>query len=257
MPNEKRPVPTPTHHTHRPPHPHHVLANTILALGIALGGFFPGYYYYKTHIDNNTVTVKGLAEMDVVADLAIWKLKFVITSNDLRTAQQQIATQADLIKKFLKEQGFKDDEITAERIETNDLMANPYRGNEATSSRFILTQSISVKTNNVNLVEQSVPQTDKLIAQGIVFDNNEGYSISYIFTKLNDIKPQMLAEATQNAKKAAEEFAKNAGSSVGKIRRANQGVFSILPREQGSGNYELQQINKTVRVVSTVEYWLD
>ena len=67
----------------------------------------------------------------------------------------------------------------------------------------------------------------------------------------------MLADATQNAKKAAVEFAKNAGSSVGKIRRANQGVFSILPREQAAGNYESQQINKTVRVVSTVEYWLD
>ena len=136
-------------------------------------------------------------------------------------------------------------------------MANPYRGNEANTSRFILTQSISVKTNNVNLVEQSIPQTDSLIAKGIVFDNNEGYSVSYIFTKLNDIKPQMLADATQNAKKAAEEFAKNAHSKVGKIRRANQGVFSILPREQTATAYEAQQINKTVRVVSTVEYWLD
>ena len=255
MPIEKRPLPP--HHPHHPPRPPHVLANTILALGIALGGFFPGYYYYKTHINNNTVTVKGLAEMDVVADLAIWKLKFVITSNDLRSAQQQIAAQANTIKQFLENQGFKNEEITLERIETNDLMANPYRGNEANSSRFILTQSISVKTANVNLVEQSIPQTNQLIAQGIVFDNNEGYSISYIFTKLNDIKPQMLAEATQNAKKAAEEFAKNAGSSVGKIRRANQGVFSILPREQTMSNYESQQINKTVRVVSTVEYWLD
>ena len=147
--------------------------------------------------------------------------------------------------------------IKKEQIKTNDLMANPYRGNEANTSRFILTQSISVKTNNVNLVEQSIPQTDSLIAKGIVFDNNEGYSVSYIFTKLNDIKPQMLADATQNAKKAAEEFAKNAHSKVGKIRRANQGVFSILPREQTATSYEAQQINKTVRVVSTVEYWLD
>lgn len=254
MPIEKKPIPP--HHPHAP-HPLKTIPAAILALGIALGGFFPGYYYYQTHINNNSVTVKGLSEMDVVADLAIWKLKFVVTANELQAAQQQIAAQATEIKKFLLKQGFKEDEITPERIETNDLMANPYRGNEVNSSRFILTQSISVKTNNVNLVEQSIPQTDSLIAKGIVFDNNEGYSISYIFTKLNDIKPKMLADATQNAKKAAEEFAKNAHSKVGKIRRANQGVFSILPREQTATAYEAQQINKTVRVVSTVEYWLD
>lgn len=260
MPKEKliasqeHPLPP---HIHHPPHHHKVLASFILALGIALGGFFPGYYYYKTQITNNTVTVKGLAEKDVTADLAIWKLKFVVTANDLQVAQQQIAAQAVTIKDFLKTQGFSEEEITPERTETNDLMANPYRANEVNSSRFILTQSILVKTNKVNLVEQTIPQTDKLIAQGIVFDNNDGYSISYIFTKLNDVKPQMLAEATQNAKKAATEFAKNAGSKVGKIRRANQGVFSILPREQTATSYEAQQINKTVRVVSTVEYWLD
>ena len=243
----------PPHH----PHQNKVLSSFILALGLTLGGFFPAHFYYKTHIDNNSVTVKGLAEKDVIADLAIWRLKFVVTSNDLRAAQTQIATQSEAIKNFLKDQGFKSEEITTERTETNDLMANPYRGNEVNSSRFILTQSILIKTTNVNLVEQSVPQTDKLIAQGIVFDNNDGYSVSYIFTKLNDVKPEMLAEATRNAKKAAEEFAKNAGSSVGKIHRANQGVFSILPREQTAGSDESQHINKTIRVVSTVEYWLD
>lgn len=229
----------------------------ILSIGIALGGFFPGYYYYKTHIDNNTVTVKGLAEMDVVADLAIWKLKFVVTGNDIKLAQQEITTQATTIKVFLEKQGFKADEISIGRIETNDLMANPYRNQDANTSRFILTQSIIIKSANVLLVEQTIPQTDKLIAQGIVFDNNDGYSVSYIFTKLNDIKPQMIQEATHNAKKAAAEFAHNSGSKVGRIRRANQGIFSILPREQADGNYEQQQINKTVRVVSTVEYWLE
>ncbi len=237
-------------------HSSKTLASCVLALGITLGGFFPGYYYYKTHISNNSVTVKGLSEKDVVADLAIWKLKFVITENNLQLGQQKITEQAKKINTFLLKQGFKADEITIERIETTDLAANPYLNNN-NSFRFILTQSITVRSQNVTLVEGSIPQTDKLIADGIIFDNNEGYPVSYIFTKLNDIKPQMLADATQNAKKAAEEFAKNSHSKVGKIRHANQGVFSILPREQTSSSYEAQQINKTVRVVSTVEYWLD
>lgn len=257
MMQEKIPHHPHGHDEHFPPHIHKTFAAFILALGLTLGGFFPGYYYYKTHINNNTVTVKGLAEMDVTADLAIWKLKFVITGNDLKLAQQEITNQANTIKDFLQKQGFKSDEINADRIETNDLMANPYRNQDINATRFILTQSITVKSTNVLLVEQTIPQTDKLIAQGIVFDNNDGYSVSYIFTKLNDIKPQMIQEATHNAKKAAAEFANNSGSNVGKIRRANQGVFSILPREQADGNYEQQQINKTVRVVSTVEYWLE
>ena len=235
-----------------------IIASIFLATGLILGGFFPGYYYYKAKLDNNSVTVKGLSEMNVKADLAIWKLKFVITGNELLSAQKKITSQASTITEFLKEQGFNDDEIKSERIITTDLMANPYRNNDNNNMRFILSQTITVRSTNVDLVENSLPKTDSLIAKGIIFDGSSyDYPVSYIFTKLNDIKPQMLEEATKNAKEAAFEFAKSSGSKVGKIRHANQGVFSILPREQISGNFESQQVEKTVRVVSTIEYWLE
>ncbi len=235
-----------------------IAAALLVAAGIAAGGFFPGYYYYQTQRNNNFVTVKGLSELNVEADLAIWKLKFTVTGNDLAAAQKNITAQASAINVFLLNQGFNKEDINLGRIETNDLMANPYRGSEANMSRFILSQTITVKSRNVRLVEQSLPKTDSLIAEGIIFDGSSyGSPVSYIFTGLNDVKPQMLEEATKNAKTAAQEFAKSSGSKVGKIRRANQGVFSILPREQFAGNSESQQIEKTVRVVSTVEYWLE
>lgn len=234
-----------------------VLASFILAIGLTAAGFFPGYYYYQAKTKNNSVSVKGLAEMNVKADLAIWKLKFVTTGNELIPAQQQLSTQAEEINTFLQEQGFTPKEINIERIETNDLMATPYRGNDANSSRFILSQTITVKSNNVSLVEKSLPKTDSLIAKGIIFDTSYSEPVSYIFTKLNDVKPQMLEQATINAKKAAAEFAKSSGNRVGKIHRANQGVFSILPREQTANSFEAQQIEKTIRVVSTIEYWLE
>lgn len=235
-----------------------IISAALLALGLILGGFFPGYYYYKAKLDNNSVTVKGLSEMDVKADLAIWKLKFVITGKELFNAQKEITSQASEILAFLKQQGFTETEIKLGRIETNDLMANPYRNNENNDMRFILSQTITVRSTNVDLVEESLTKTDNLISKGIIFDSSSyEYPVSYIFTKLNDIKPKMLEEATKNAKKAAYEFAKSSGSIVGKIRRANQGVFSILPREQTRGNSESQQIEKTVRVVSTIEYWLE
>ena len=234
-----------------------IIAAMMVAGGLCMAGFFPGSFYYQSKFNNNSVVVKGLSEQDVKADLAVWRLRFTVTDNDLNLAQQQITEQAEKVEAFLQKQGFKPEEITTARIETNDLMANPYRGSEAASSRFILSQTITVKTNRVELVEQALPQSNALIAEGIIFENNYTDPVSYIFTGLNDIKPQMLADATYNAKSAAEEFAKNSGSKVGKIRHANQGVFSILPAEEINGSVESQQINKKVRVVSTIEYWLE
>lgn len=233
------------------------LAFLILALGILGAGFVWGSYYYKAKMDTNFVVVKGLAEQDVKADLAVWDLKYVLTGNDVITLQQKLTDQQNIIVKHLKAQGFEDSEIYIGRLNTNDLTANPYRS-EQLGTRFILNQTITITSPKVELVEKSIGTLSQLVAKGIIFDNQEYSSpVAYIFTKLNDIKPQMLSTATQNAKAAANEFAKSSGTKVGKIHRAQQGVFSILPREETPGVSESQQINKKVRVVSTIEYYLD
>ena len=173
-----------------------IAACTILALGIALGGFFPGYYYYISNRNNNTVTVKGLAEMDVSADLAFWKIKFKTTGDDLTALQQKMAGDLGAIEAFLQKSGFSKNEIMIERINTNDLKTNPYRSGEITDSRYILDQTITVRTTNVTLVEQALSKIGALVAQGIIFDNQEYSSpVSYLFTGLNQIKPKMLEMA--------------------------------------------------------------
>ncbi len=231
-----------------------ILPAILIACGLTLGGFFPGYYYYKTKADARSVTVKGLAEKDVTADMGIWNIQFTVSGNDLATARTQIGKQANEIVKFLTNQKFTDDEIHIGRIETNDLMANPYRDNTAAeTSRFILTQTIVIRSNKVQDIANAMSLSNELIGKGIVFSNQ---SASYFFTKLNDIKPEMLKSATQNAKEAALEFARNSGSTVGRIKNANQGVFSILAADDPN-TYEASQINKKVRVVSTVEYLLE
>ena len=231
-----------------------ILPATLVAIGLTLGGFFPGYYYYKTKADARSVTVKGLAEKDVVADMGIWNIQFTVSGNDLATLRAQIGKQANEIVKFLSGQKFADDEIHVGRIETNDLMANPYRDNTAAeTARFILTQTIVVRSDKVQNISDAMSLSNELIGKGIVFSNQ---SASYFFTKLNDIKPEMLKSATQNAKEAALEFARNSGSTVGRIKTANQGVFSILAADDPN-TYEASQINKKVRVVSTVEYLLE
>ena len=205
------------------------LASVILAFGIALGGFFPGYYYYQSQLENRTVTVKGLAEMNVKANLAIWKIKFKTTGNDLALIQKKMDSDLASIKAYLLQKGFQASEIIIGRMNTNDLMTNPYRDAKAEDSRYILDQTITVRSENVEQTETALREIGSLVAQGIIFDTQDYSSpISYLFTGLNQIKPQMLEQATQNAKQAAEEFAKSSGSTVGKIKNANQGVFSIL-----------------------------
>lgn len=229
----------------------------LVALGLSLGGFFPGYYYYKAKMNANTVVVKGLAEMDVKADLAIWNIKFVVTGTDVVVTQKEMERQTKVVQQFLLNNNITADEISVGRLETNDLMANPYRNGNDNNIRFILTQNITVKSANVENISVVLNKSGELVAKGIIFNQDYGFPVSYLFTRLNEIKPEMLASATRNAKQAAEEFAKNSGSRVGHIRRANQGVFSILPREQTMMASEAQQIEKKVRVVSTIEYWLE
>lgn len=234
-----------------------LISSAVLAAGIAIGGFFPGHYYYHSKMDANFVTVKGLAEMDVRADLGVWDIKYVVTGSELSSAQEQMVKQKNIILSFLKDTGFNEDEISVKRTETNDLMANPYRSDALNNSRYILTQSIQVSSNNVDLIDKAANSTGTLISKGIVFDSNNYNPVSYLFTKINDIKPQMLEQATKNAEAAANEFAKSSQTKVGKIRKANQGVFSILPRLQTASAMEMNSIEKKVRVVSTVEYYLD
>lgn len=232
------------------------IAALILSLGLIFGGFFTGFYYYKAHFGSNFVTVKGLAETSVKADLAVWELKFLQTGDDAVTLQQKMHNQEEIITAHLKNLGFEDGEIYIGRLDTNDLTANPYNTNN--TIHFILTQTITVKSNKVDLVASSLGKMGSLIEKGIIFDS-QSYSspVNYLFTKLNDIKPQMLSEATKNAKIAAEEFAKNSGAKVGKIHTAQQGVFTILPSEEIPYLQETQQINKKVRVVSTITYYLE
>ena len=229
----------------------------VVALGLLLAGFFPGYYYYKTYKTNNSVTVKGLSEMNVKADLAVWNIKFTVVGNDMGNVQNKLGQQTGDIVAFLRQAGFEDGEITIPAYNLIDKLADRYSNESTPTYRYLATQKMVVKSKNVDLVARSASNISMLGTKGILFEVSEYSSpVSYVFTDLNSIKPKMLEEATKNAKESAEEFAKASGSKVGKIRRASQGVFSILPQDDIGGS-EQDFINKKVRVVSTIEYWLD
>jgi hypothetical protein len=226
----------------------------ILALGVLGAGFLVGRGFEQGRSADRYVTVKGLAETLVSADLAVWPLRTTATGNELGEVQGQIDAGLATITGFLREQGIAAEAIQPQRVEVTDLLAQPYRPEGVGENRFILAQTVIVRTEQVALVAQLNQQTGELIRRGVVLVDTGGPT--YLFTRLNEIKPELLAEATRNARAAAEQFAADSGSEIAEIRRAWQGVFEILARDPAPNLFEPNQLDKKVRVVSTIEYRL-
>jgi hypothetical protein len=151
-------------------------------------------------------------------------------------------------------QGIEPEAIQPQRVEVTDLLAQPYRPEGVGDNRFILAQTVIVRTEQVDQVARLNQQTGELVKRGVVLVDAGGPS--YLFTRLNEIKPEMLAEATRNARVSAEQFAADSDSEIAGIRRASQGLFEILARDPAPGLFEPNQMDKKVRVVSTIEYRL-
>ena len=231
-----------------------VFAGALVAAGIATGGHLLGKQIYDSRIGDRFVTVKGLAEREVTADLSIWPLRVSATGDDLMTVQVKIEADVTQISLFLASRGFSLEEVQPQRVEVTDLLAQTYRQEGASENRYIIQQTVMIRTANVNLVDQISRDVGELVKRGVVLSDGSGPT--YLFTKLNEVKPSMIAEAMVNARAGAEQFATDSASRVGGIRRANQGVFVILPRDETDGVWEPTQLHKKVRVVSTIEYYL-
>lgn len=205
---------------------------------------------------NGYVVVKGSAEKVVKADIAYWTISFTNAGNDLKILKEKNKQDLTNILLFLKENNIKENEYKIVPLELIDMDSREYRDPNQVN-RYILTQGVSIITNNVDLLESVSQKLDLLIDKNISIKSGYGESRPvYKFTKLNNIKQDMLREATLNAKKTAEQFATDSDTLVGSIKYANQGVFSIDSRNKGVGFEESFEKEKEVRVVITIEYWL-
>lgn len=231
-----------------------VLAAAILGVFLAIGLVVGGSYLKSAAIQwksaDRTVTVKGLAEREVRANLALWPLHFSVTGDALGDVQQRIEQQANTIRTFLRNAGFKDDAITLTSPEVTDRYANS-TGDQRPPDRYSAEATMLVRTDAIDKVKQTMPQVGELISQGVVLSPNYSYRTEFLFTELNKIKPEMIATATANARKAARQFAEDSGSQVGAIRSASQGYFSIADLDSYTPEI------KKVRVVTTIDYALD
>lgn len=228
----------------------------ILAAGLAFAGMQVGGGLKAFRSADRVVTVKGLAERDVKSDFAVWTLAFRRADNDFARVQQALTADRERVLAFLREQGFSADEIDARPLQVQDLLAREY-GPEQVALRFNGRAQVVVKSARVDLVAVASNRVDPLIEAGIQLggEGMDGAPL-YQLRGFNDIKPQLLEEATRSAREQATKFAADAGATLGPLRSANQGAIRILD-DDGSETDSSRTIGKRLRVVSTFEFALE
>lgn len=218
----------------------------LIGLGLSIKS---GLLSFKSM--ERSVVVKGLAELEVSADTAIWPMKFTDAGNDLAKLMQTVQKNNQSVIAFLKLHGFDDSEITIGTQVVHDKLATEYATNQQFKYRYTVESSLSVYTHLPDKVLNASAKLSELAKQNIVMQRQDyNNRLEFLFTKLNDIKPKMVQTATKNAREVALKFAKDSDSKLGKIKSARQGQFSISDRDSNTSHI------KKVRIVSTVEYYL-
>lgn len=218
-----------------------------------------GKGFAEARLGDRFVTVKGVSEREVEADLAVWSLQFSAGGNDLAAVQRTVARNLELTLEFLESHEIPADLVQVQGMRVTDASANPYQQGPV-ENRFTVTQTVVVRSEDPRGIQAASQDIGQLVASGVVLVSGQEWGPggpTFIFRGLNDVKPDMIAEATARAREAAVEFARDSESRLGGIRRANQGVFEILPRDPTPGISQENRIEKTVRVVTTVEYFLE
>ena len=223
-----------------------------VGIGILLAGFSVSIALYKTRAAERYVSVRGLAEREVEADLAIWPIAFKDAGNDLMTLQKGIDSKRESIDRFLTQAGFNRNEISHSAPKISDTQVDrAFNGRADQKYRYVAQATVTLRSANVARVKEMMERSGTLVEQGIVLGSENWESrTTFLYTSLNKIKPKMIEEATVNAREAAEQFAKDSRCKVGQIRNASQGLFTIEDRDQSSPD------RKKVRVVTSVQYYL-
>jgi len=233
-----------------------------LVLSFGINAFLIGRALQRFKMDDRSVNVKGLSEREVKADLVVWNIQARVVYNDLLEGSHKIEEAKNKVVEFLIKNQLKNEEIITEGISVIDKQANQYGNNQQNNTpRYLITQTIQVRSTNVDLVQKVSRMTGELLQVGVVISNNEyGNPIQFYFTKLNEIKPEMISEATKNAREAALKFATENDASLDRLKKANQGLFTIVDRtaslSAGEGGFASSTVDiyKNVRVVISAEY---
>ena len=220
--------------------------SVIVAIGIAIAGFMVYLGVHEFAIKDRAVTVKGLSTRDVKADYVVWPLSFSVDGNDLKQLHQTTDETVQTIKAFLKTKGFTDEEMSMGDMNISNNWTGYY--DRRPEYHYSINATLVVSTTDVDKVINNQGCQSELLAKGVLL-NSYQWNISYQYNGLNELKPEMVEEATTNARAVAQKFADDSRSRLGGIRQASQGQFSIESNDN-------QPWMKRVRVVTTVDYYL-
>ncbi len=226
------------------------ILGAFLAIGMMGSSWMIGKEIYVVKAREQFVTVKGFAEKELPADLVIWPIAYSAVGDDLVEIQQRLDVDKQKITGFLEKHGFSSEDISISIPQITDYQAQGYSQHNGPRYRYSAQTILTLRSNKVSETKQAMQASDELVKADVALLRNYEATPEFLFTKLNDIKPEMIAAATKNARQAAEQFAEDSGSKVGAIKNARQGFFSINDRDR----YSPEQ--KIVRVVTTIQYYL-
>ncbi|UZP68095.1 SIMPL domain-containing protein [Desulfovibrio mangrovi] len=222
------------------------LAASIVIASIVLGDAMGEFKAYDRY-----VSVKGLAEREYPADSVIWPISFTVTGNDLPALQKRIEESEQSIREFLATQSLGDSQTTRSTPRITDHYAYGGNPDQRPPHRYSAEAVLTIRSNKIQAVKEAMTATGALLAKGVMLVYSYDYQPKFDFTRLNEVKPEMIAAATKNAREAANQFAADSGNRVGSIRQARQGVFSIEQRDPYSPEI------KVLRVVTSVDFFLE
>jgi len=238
------------------------IVSIALIISFGISALFIGRSLQRFKAEDRSVSVKGFSEREVKADLAVWIIQTRMANNDLMEGSKAIEEAKNKVINFMVQNQIKQEEIIVEGIGVTDKKAQQYDNlQQGNAFRYLITQNFQIRSNNVDLIQKVSRMTGELLQVGVFLSSsNYGNPLQFYFTKLNDIKPEMITEATKNARKAAQQFASENDSKLGQLKKATQGLFTIVDRTAslsgGEGGFAsgTNDLFKKVRVVISAEY---
>ena len=224
-----------------------IVAALLVAIGLAAAGYFVGQGISERNAGRRIISVKGLSEREVPASVATWTIGYSANGNELSEINKKLADSTKAVVAFLKEAGFAEGDMAVQPPSLQDTtMEAREKDVPPPPERYKAYQSVLLRTSKVDLIKPALASASNLMISGVLLSGKS--EPNYIFNQVNEIKPQMIEEATKNARIAAEQFSRDSQTTLGKLRNATQGWFQVENRDAATPE------RKVVRVVVDVEY---
>ena len=230
-----------------------IIFGLFITAAATISGYLIGSSLMRFKINDRTITVKGLVEKSVTADRAIWTIPFETNAETFNAARKNLQSAKTAVREFLKHQGFDDHEISFTTTAVKDRATLSTNKNFQADVRFNMEAEATIETEKIKHVQKAFSEIDEIITKGVLLKSTwESKHPDFLFTKFNDLRPQMIREAVTNAQKMAIQFSKDTGIKIGTLRQANQGQFQIFGKNNENEHEQKKSVEKTIRIVSTL-----